>query len=238
MKNVTVGGTFYPVMHGAAIAAPIWKGIMNGALQGQPIVPFTEPSAKFTQGTGTPPGVIPSVTGLSVAEAISTLQAAGYPAGVGGTMGSSVPSGLVAGTSPYGSAPSGTFVTIYTSRGGGGRQQQQQPQTPPGPATGRHHAGHHRPRRVAPPAVASPASRASRASRPSRRRRLTRVTTKARRDPRRAFVVDVSLGLGVSRRGRGARWPRRGPPRRGRPRRRWQPSSRGPSAAYRWLRRP
>ena len=183
MKNVTVGGTFYPVMHGAAIAAPIWKGIMNGALQGQPIVPFTEPSAKFSQGTGTPPGVIPSVTGLSVAEAISTLQAAGYPAGVGGTMGSSVPSGLVAGTSPYGSAPSGTFVTIYTSRGGGG--QQPQPQTPPAPS---------RPSPLRQPRPRrwwrwqTGQARRARASRP-RRPAADPVTTKARRDPRRAFVV-------------------------------------------------
>ncbi|GAA2500501.1 transglycosylase domain-containing protein [Terrabacter carboxydivorans] len=137
MKNVTVGGTFYPVMHGAAIAAPIWKGIMNGALQGQPIVPFADPSAKFTTGSSPTPGSVPSVTGMSVAQAIATLQAAGYPSGVGGTMSSAVPSGLVAGTSPYGNAPSGSFVTIYTSRGADRQQLPPQPTTvappPPGP---------------------------------------------------------------------------------------------------------
>jgi hypothetical protein len=42
-------------------------------------------------------------------------------------MSSSVPNGLVAGTSPYGQAPSGSFVTIYTSRGAD-RQQLPQPQ--------------------------------------------------------------------------------------------------------------
>jgi membrane peptidoglycan carboxypeptidase len=115
MKNVRVGGNFYPVMHGAAIAAPIWKQIMNGALQDQPIVTFKEPSDKYLKGSGND---IPSVVGMSVSDAIAALTAAGYPSTVGGTMSSGVPSGLVAGTSPYGKAPAGTQITIYTSRGG------------------------------------------------------------------------------------------------------------------------
>src|SRR6478735_2537558 len=136
MKNITVGGQFYPVMHGAAIAAPIWKAIMNRASEGLPQVTFPEPSAKFTTGGGqTPPGTVPGVTGMSVGQAIATLQAAGYPAAVGGTMSSSVPSGLVAGTSPWGQAPSGTFITIYTSRGGS-RQALPQPQATVPPPSG------------------------------------------------------------------------------------------------------
>jgi membrane peptidoglycan carboxypeptidase len=115
MKNVRVGGKFYPVMHGAAIAAPIWKQIMNGALQDAPMVKFKEPSDKYLKGSGTD---IPGVVGMSVSDAIATLAAAGYPSTVGGTMSSGVPRGLVAGTSPYGQAPQGTQITIYTSRGG------------------------------------------------------------------------------------------------------------------------
>ncbi|MEW1954354.1 transglycosylase domain-containing protein [Terrabacter sp. NPDC080008] len=131
MKNVSVGGQFYPVMHGAAIAAPIWKAIMNRASEGLPQVKFPEPSSKFTTGSNpadsTSAGSIPGVTGMTVGQAIATLQSAGYSAGVGGTMSSSVPQGLVAGTSPWGQAPSGTFITIYTSRGGS-RQALPQPQ--------------------------------------------------------------------------------------------------------------
>ena len=97
MKNVRVGGEFYPVMHGAAIAAPIWKAIMNRALDGQPDVKFGEPSDKLLKGDQVD---IPSVTGMSVGDAITTLQAAGFSAGVGGTMSSSVPNGLVAGPRP------------------------------------------------------------------------------------------------------------------------------------------
>jgi membrane peptidoglycan carboxypeptidase len=133
MKNITVGGQFYPVMHGAAIAAPIWKQIMNKALEGQPEVKFGEPTDKFTKGDLKD---VPGVTGMSVDQAIATLQAAGFSAGVGGTMSSGVPQGLVAGTSPYGQAPSGSYITIYTSRGAQRQALPQQPQptvvVPPG----------------------------------------------------------------------------------------------------------
>jgi membrane peptidoglycan carboxypeptidase len=132
MKNIKVGGNFYPVMHGAAIAAPIWKAIMNKALDGQPVVNFQEPSSKLASGDQAD---VPSVTGMSVSQAIATLQAAGFSAGVGGTMSSSVQSGLVAGTSPYGKAPNGSFVTIYTSRGAD-RQQLPQTQTTVAPPAG------------------------------------------------------------------------------------------------------
>jgi membrane peptidoglycan carboxypeptidase len=130
MKNVRVGGQFYPVMHGAAIAAPIWKQIMNGALQDAPIVKFKEPAEKYLKGSGSD---IPGVVGMSVADAIATLSAAGYPSTVGGSMSSGVPSGLVAGTSPFGKAPAGTQITIYTSRGG--TRQAPAGQTNPQPNT-------------------------------------------------------------------------------------------------------
>ncbi|WP_076260337.1 transglycosylase domain-containing protein [Intrasporangium flavum] len=151
MKNITVGGQYYPVMHGAAIAAPIWKAIMNKALDGQPEVKFGEPTDKFTKGDQTS---VPGVTGMSVDQAIATLQAAGFSAGVGGTMSSGVPQGMVAGTSPYGQAPAGSYITIYTSRGaqrqpapqptvvnpgggggggGGGNGNGNKPPKPPGP---------------------------------------------------------------------------------------------------------
>ena len=114
MKNVTVGGQFYPVMHGAAIAAPIWKAIMNRALDGAPLLKFPEPSDKLVKGDMTS---IPRVTGMTVDDATKTLEAAGFTVSVGGTMASSVGKGLVAATSPYGQAPQGSDVTIYVSEG-------------------------------------------------------------------------------------------------------------------------
>ncbi|MCU1537870.1 MAG: Peptidoglycan glycosyltransferase, partial [Humibacillus sp.] len=120
-----VGGKFYPVMHGAAIAAPIWKGIMNKVLEDAPMVKFTEPPAKYlandpSSTSSTPPvvqGQLPPVVGRSITEVESALQAAGFQTTLGGTMASSAPIGTVAGISPYQSPPPGSLITIYTSRG-------------------------------------------------------------------------------------------------------------------------
>jgi membrane peptidoglycan carboxypeptidase len=114
MKNVVVGGQRYPVMHGASIAAPIWKGIMNRAHEGKPRVKFPEPSSKLLNGEMTS---IPRVTGMTVEEATKRLEAAGFSAAVGGTMASSVEKGRVAATSPYGRAPKGSAIVIYVSDG-------------------------------------------------------------------------------------------------------------------------
>ncbi|WP_347352977.1 transglycosylase domain-containing protein [Intrasporangium sp.] len=116
MTNLRIGGEYIPKMHGAAVAAPIWKGIMNAALKGKPHAKFPEPSDKITRGNDLP---IPGVVGMSARRAIAVLENAGFNASVGGTMASSVRAGLVAGTSPWGSAPRGSDITIFLSRGGG-----------------------------------------------------------------------------------------------------------------------
>lgn len=126
MTNLTIGGQFIPKMHGAAVAAPIWKGIMNRALDGQPRVKFKEPSDKITKGDEVS---VPGVTGMSVSQATAVLERAGFSAHVGGTMASSVREGLVAGTSPYGRAPKGSDITIYTSQGGVSRDKAVPPPT-------------------------------------------------------------------------------------------------------------
>ena len=124
MFNVRVGGQFYPVMHGASIAAPIWKGIMNRAHEGLPVMKFKEPSDKITKGDEVN---IPNVTGRSVSDARRILERAGFSVDVGDSMDSNVRRGQVAGTSPSGKAPKGSLVTIHpsngpgsSSRGGGG----------------------------------------------------------------------------------------------------------------------
>lgn len=114
MFNVRVGGEFYPVMHGASIAAPIWKGIMNRAHDGLPVKKFKEPSDKVLKGDLVD---IPNVNGRTVSEATRILERAGFTVDVGGSMDSKVQRGLVAGTSPFGRAPKGSQVTIYTSNG-------------------------------------------------------------------------------------------------------------------------
>ena len=114
MFNVTIGGKRYPVMHGASIAAPIWKGIMNRAHDGKPLVRFPEPSGKLLNGEMTN---IPRVTGMTVEDATKRLEEAGFGVTVGGEMASSVERGRVAATSPFGRATKGSVITIYTSTG-------------------------------------------------------------------------------------------------------------------------
>jgi membrane carboxypeptidase/penicillin-binding protein len=114
MTNVTIGGQFIPKMHGAAVAAPIWKAIMERTLQGQPRLKFKEPSQKLLQGDQV---AVPGVTGMTVEDATRVLKAAGFSASVGGSMDSNVEKDRVAGTSPYGRAERGSDITIYTSRG-------------------------------------------------------------------------------------------------------------------------
>ena len=62
----------YNVVYGAAISAPIWKGIMDFALQNQPNVDFPQPSAKIQNGALQP--FSPSPIGYSVANATAILQ--------------------------------------------------------------------------------------------------------------------------------------------------------------------
>jgi membrane carboxypeptidase/penicillin-binding protein len=131
MTNVTIGGQFIPKMHGASVAAPIWKGIMDRALQGQPRLKFKEPSQKLVEGDQV---AVPSVTGLTVEDATKVIQGAGFTASVGGSMDSSVEKGRVAGTSPYGRAERGSDITLYTSRGPQEKKDVKKPEPNPKPS--------------------------------------------------------------------------------------------------------
>jgi membrane peptidoglycan carboxypeptidase len=57
MANITIGGKFYSQVCGACVAAPIWQQMMNGALNGMPVVPLPAPDPATiigTQGQGDP----------------------------------------------------------------------------------------------------------------------------------------------------------------------------------------
>ncbi|MHB8188777.1 MAG: PASTA domain-containing protein, partial [Dermatophilaceae bacterium] len=60
---------------------------------------------------------IPSVTGLSLGDAMAAVAAAGFTPVVGNAVASSIPVGLVVGTQPAGRALRGSAVTIVTSTG-------------------------------------------------------------------------------------------------------------------------
>ena len=115
MKDIRIGGHLYlNEVFGSTIAAPIWKSIMDRASSGMPFRDFVEPSDKVLQGDLVS---IPSVTGLSLGEAMAALSSAGFTPVVGNAVASSIPVGLVVGTQPAFRALRGNAVTIFTSTG-------------------------------------------------------------------------------------------------------------------------
>ena len=139
-----IGGTSYQgEVFGATIAGPIWKQIMDSASSGMPFRDFAGPSDLVLHGNLVS---IPSVTGLSLGEAMAALSSAGFTPVVGKAVASSIPVGLVVGTQPAFRALRGTAVTIFTStgvatppkppNGGGGRGKLPKcgdPRSPPPP---------------------------------------------------------------------------------------------------------
>ena len=88
---------------------------MIAASQGIPYTNFPPPDQQVSQGLSLP---VPSVVGQSVGGATATLTAAGFSVIDGGGVFSSLPVGTVASTDPgFGSAPSGSAITIYESNG-------------------------------------------------------------------------------------------------------------------------
>lgn len=115
LRNLRLGGQFYSgQVFGATIAAPIWKQIMDRALVGMPFRDFAEPGDRVQLGDIVS---IPSVYGMSVDEARTTLTGAGFRPVVGIAVSSSTPAGLAVGTQPRSRALRGSTVVIFTSTG-------------------------------------------------------------------------------------------------------------------------
>ncbi len=114
MARHVIGGTYYPEVFGASIAAPDWHDIMSYASQGLPVVPLPTPPDIIKNGDLV---AIPSVVGMSPATAMAVLQAAGFQPSIAGTMDSPIPAGLVAGTNPSGQALRGSNVGLLLSTG-------------------------------------------------------------------------------------------------------------------------
>ncbi|MFF1531450.1 penicillin-binding protein [Cellulomonas sp. NPDC058312] len=120
MQRMPINGIYRTRVFGATIAGETWKRTMDQILaDGQPNPGFTEPSSEIRVGRAIP---VPSVVGQDQAAAINTLQAAGFPATVGGTTPSPQTAGSVVSQSPSGSAPAGTPITLTVSDGSGAGQ--------------------------------------------------------------------------------------------------------------------
>jgi membrane peptidoglycan carboxypeptidase len=114
MDGISIGGRYYPRVFGGDIAAPLWGQIMAEVSADSPWVDFKAPSAAVLYGNLSP---LPGVIGMSLANAISTLQANGFQGFYLGTQNSTAPAGTVVATAPSGRAAKGTAVGLYTSTG-------------------------------------------------------------------------------------------------------------------------
>jgi len=115
LRDLKLGDRFYSgEIFGSTIAAPIWKQIMDGASAGMPFRDFADPSDKVLHGDLVS---IPSVTGLSLGDAMAAVASAGFQPVVGNAVNSSIAVGLVVGTQPAYRALRGSAVTIFTSTG-------------------------------------------------------------------------------------------------------------------------
>jgi membrane peptidoglycan carboxypeptidase len=116
---------------GSGFAGPMWAQAMHIVDDHLDYEDFVQPSSAAVQGV---PTTVPTTSGMTMSEALSTLKAAGFTPIDAGTAASGNPPGTVAYTSPAGgsSAPSGSVVTVYESTG---------VPPPPPPGSGGHGGG-------------------------------------------------------------------------------------------------
>ncbi|GAB3265022.1 penicillin-binding protein [Kineosporia babensis] len=115
MTNIYINGRYYNAVYGGTLAAPIWKKIMEPALEGKAVEDFPEADSSLLE---TPMSDIPSVTGKSPDEARSILEQAGFTVEESSQLeASDQPAGTVARTDPSGRTSTGGSVTLYLSSG-------------------------------------------------------------------------------------------------------------------------
>lgn len=116
LNGQLVGGSYIGEAFGSTVAGPIWGDAMEAISAKLPYEDFAPPAGDQIAGVLS---TVPDVTGMSVEEATTALQTAGFIAAQGSEVDSSVELGLVAETSPAAGASlsSGDTVVVYPSTG-------------------------------------------------------------------------------------------------------------------------
>ncbi len=104
LRNVTINGRFYSQLYGATFAGPIWKSVMQDALQGVPPADFAEPDPGG--GVNGIPVRVPNLANVDSVDAMSRLEELGL---IGTVDPVQRPSALQAGT------------VLFTTPGAGAR---------------------------------------------------------------------------------------------------------------------
>lgn len=116
LEGQNIGGQYIYSASGSGFAGPIWGDAMAAVSAKLDYEDFQRPAGDEIAGVLTG---VPDVSGLSVEDATSQIQAAGFVAADGGQVDSEVAAGTVVSTSPEPGTQlsSGDTVTYYTSTG-------------------------------------------------------------------------------------------------------------------------
>jgi membrane peptidoglycan carboxypeptidase len=101
---------------GSCIPGPMWKQMMDAALDGAEEIAFTAPDPETIRGVTVR---VPDVRGMDADAAIETLQGEGFSASVSGEVNSDLQEGLVVSTDPGAGAEvgSGSSIGVVVSNG-------------------------------------------------------------------------------------------------------------------------
>jgi membrane peptidoglycan carboxypeptidase len=116
LTGQTIHGDYVWEVSGSGFAGPMWAEAMQAVQSRLDPVDFVQPTSANVHGI---PTTVPSVSGMSIDSAESTLRQAGFNPIRGGATASGYPQGTVARTDPSGGStiPKGSAVTIYQSTG-------------------------------------------------------------------------------------------------------------------------
>lgn len=114
LKGQTIGGRYISSASGSGFAGPMWADAMHVIDDRLDPIDFVKPPSDIVNGHKVD---VPNVSGMSVDEAKRRLRDAGFNVSVASSVRSPVRKGLVAYTSPSGTAVEKSVVLIYPSKG-------------------------------------------------------------------------------------------------------------------------
>jgi membrane peptidoglycan carboxypeptidase len=116
LRGYTLNGVYYGEVCGGCIPGPIWQQAMAAIMEPLPVMQFEDPDPSEVAGVT---ATVPDVRGLTGADAVATLQAAGFEAYVAAEVNSSLPRGLTVSTDPGAGANyfSRGTVRVFVSTG-------------------------------------------------------------------------------------------------------------------------
>jgi membrane peptidoglycan carboxypeptidase len=141
LDGIVLNGVRYREACGGCIPGPIWKTAMQQIMDPLPVVGFDAPDPAAVSGAA---ATVPDVRGLAGAEAVATLQAAGFEAVVAGEVPSTAPAGTAVSTDPPSGSRffSGGTVRVFVSSGQAPQEETaaqpaaEAPPAPDAPTTG------------------------------------------------------------------------------------------------------